>query len=61
MGTRTALRTALGEVAAWWAALFVLWLMLISTIAPLELTVGAAVSLLGAVTARGARRAVHDG
>jgi hypothetical protein len=61
MRPRTALRAALGEVAAWWAALFVLWLMLISTIAPLELSVGAAVSLLGALAARGARRAVHDG
>jgi len=51
---------ASGEVTVWWAALFALWLVLISTVDPLELLVGAAVSLLGALAARAGRRAVHD-
>ncbi|KIF66601.1 hypothetical protein HY68_32090 [Streptomyces sp. AcH 505] len=46
------------ELAAWWAALLVLWLMLISAVTPLEWAVGSAVALLGAVGACGARRAV---
>jgi hypothetical protein len=57
MNGRTALRTAL-EVMAWWAALAVLWLVLISTVDTLELIVGASVAFVGAVAARGARRAV---
>jgi hypothetical protein len=50
-------RTAL-EVLAWWAALALLWLILISAVDTLELIVGAAVALVGAVAAWGARRAV---
>ncbi|MEU9209812.1 hypothetical protein AB0D27_18135 [Streptomyces sp. NPDC048415] len=53
----TAPRTAL-EVLAWWAALALLWLVLISAVDTLELIVGAAVALVGAVAAWGARRAV---
>ncbi|WP_223735924.1 hypothetical protein [Streptomyces purpurogeneiscleroticus] len=48
------------EVAVWWAALFALWLFLISTVDALELLVGAAVSLVGAAAAAAARRAVTD-
>lgn len=46
------------ELAVWWLALLVLWLMLISTVYPLEVLVGAAAALLAAVAATGARRAV---
>ncbi|GAA0441199.1 MULTISPECIES: hypothetical protein [Streptomyces] len=48
------------EVAVWWAALLALWTVLISTVDTLELLVGAAVSLVGAVAAGAARRAVTD-
>ncbi|KIF73008.1 hypothetical protein QR77_01370 [Streptomyces sp. 150FB] len=48
------------EVAAWWVALFVLWLMLISTVDTLEVIVGASVALLGALGAWRARRAVAE-
>ncbi|MFF0065972.1 hypothetical protein ACFYRC_31420 [Streptomyces sp. NPDC005279] len=48
------------ELVAWWVALFVLWLMLISTIDALEVIVGTAVALVGAVAACAARRAVRD-
>ncbi|MEU8980829.1 hypothetical protein ACFWOX_15570 [Streptomyces sp. NPDC058467] len=54
---RAALRSAL-EVLAWWAALAVLWLVLISTVDTLELIVGAAAALVCAVAAWRARRAV---
>ncbi|MFD4623808.1 hypothetical protein [Streptomyces sp. NPDC058475] len=54
---RAALRGAL-EVLAWWAALAVLWLVLISTVDTLELIVGAAAALVCAVAAWRARRAV---
>jgi uncharacterized BrkB/YihY/UPF0761 family membrane protein len=57
MNRRTTLRAVL-EVLAWWAALTLLWLVLISTVDTLELVVGAAAALVGAVAARGARRAV---
>ncbi|TPQ18009.1 hypothetical protein [Streptomyces sporangiiformans] len=49
---------ALFEVLAWWAVLAVLWLVLISVVDALELVLGAAVALVGAVAARAARRAV---
>jgi hypothetical protein len=55
----SALRASV-EVTAWWAALFALWLVLISTVDPLELLVGAAVTLPAALAARAGRRAVHD-
>ncbi|MCV2460692.1 hypothetical protein OEB94_15530 [Streptomyces sp. ICN988] len=49
---------AVAEVAAWWVPLTALWLVLVSTVDPLELAVGAGASALTAVVARGARRAV---
>ena len=57
-GRTTLLATA--ELLAWWAALAVLWLVLISTVDTLELAVGAAVTGLGALAARAARRAVGE-
>ncbi|MFI7498381.1 hypothetical protein ACIBVL_07640 [Streptomyces sp. NPDC049687] len=59
MHRRTALLT-LGELLAWWAALALLWLLLISTVDPLELAVGAGASAVAALAARAARRAVTD-
>jgi hypothetical protein len=58
MNRRAALWGAL-EVLAWWAALAVLWLVLISTVDTLELVVGAAAALVGALAAGAARRAVR--
>ncbi|MGP4045796.1 hypothetical protein [Streptomyces sp. 2A115] len=55
---RATLFRALLEVLGWWAALAVLWLMFISAVDTLELAVGAAASLLGAIAASAARRAV---
>ncbi|MEU7211098.1 hypothetical protein AB0B06_22130 [Streptomyces sp. NPDC044989] len=49
---------AVAEVVAWWVPLTALWLVLVSTVDPLELAVGAGASALTAVVARGARRAV---
>ncbi|MGW4276277.1 hypothetical protein ACWEGQ_28870 [Streptomyces seoulensis] len=57
MRARSALLAA-GEVALWWAALLVLWLMLISTVYPLEWAVGAGAAGVGALVARAGRRAV---
>ncbi|MFE5812460.1 hypothetical protein ACFQ6S_03440 [Streptomyces sp. NPDC056479] len=57
MYRRTALFTA-AEFLAWWAGLAVLWLVLISTVDILELTVGAGVAGLAALAAVAARRAV---
>jgi hypothetical protein len=48
-------RTA--EVLAWWVGLTGLWLVLITTVDPLETAVGAAVALVAAVAARAAREA----
>ncbi|POX47153.1 hypothetical protein C3489_30340 [Streptomyces sp. Ru71] len=59
MDRRTTLR-ATGELLAWWAALAVLWLVLISTVYPLELAVGGGAAAVGALAARAARRAVND-
>ncbi|MEU3841300.1 hypothetical protein AB0E88_14865 [Streptomyces sp. NPDC028635] len=59
MRTRTALGAA-GELLAWWAALAVLWLMLISAVYPLEFAVGGGAAAVGAVAARAARRAVTE-
>ncbi|NEB09873.1 hypothetical protein G3I32_13530 [Streptomyces coelicoflavus] len=55
-GRRTLL--AVAEVAAWWVPLAALWLVLVSTVDPLELAVGAGASAVTAFVARGARRAV---
>jgi hypothetical protein len=49
---------AVGEVTAWWAALLAAYLVLIGTVDGLEVLVGAGCALLGALTARAARRAV---
>ncbi|MER6166968.1 hypothetical protein [Streptomyces violaceorubidus] len=49
---------AVAEVAAWWVPLAALWLVLVSTLDPLELAVGAGASAVAAFVARGARRAV---
>ncbi|MBY8869425.1 MULTISPECIES: hypothetical protein [Streptomyces] len=57
MKARSAL-LALGEVVLWWAALVVLWLMLISTVYTLEWAVGAGAAGVGAIVARIGRRAV---
>ncbi|WP_181765170.1 hypothetical protein [Streptomyces albidus (ex Kaewkla and Franco 2022)] len=52
---------ALPEVLAWWVALTGLWLVLISTVDRVELTVGALAALVAAFGARAARRAVRRG
>ncbi|MFK4144732.1 hypothetical protein [Streptomyces sp. NPDC004065] len=57
MNPRTSLLAA-GEVLAWWAALVLLWLTLISTVDTLEWVVGACAAGLGALAARAGRRAV---
>ncbi|MGW9027460.1 hypothetical protein ACWGQ5_25475 [Streptomyces sp. NPDC055722] len=57
MTARTTLRAGL-EVLGWWAGLTVLWLVLISTVDPLEWVVGASSALVAALAARAARRAV---
>ncbi|MGW2719205.1 hypothetical protein [Streptomyces sp. NPDC001492] len=57
MTPRTALFTVV-ELLGWWIALGLLWLVLISTVDTLELLVGAGCAGVGAVAARGARRAV---
>jgi hypothetical protein len=49
---------AVGEILAWWAALVVLWLMLISAVHTLEWVVGACAAGVGAPAARAGRRAV---
>ncbi|MFF2364555.1 hypothetical protein ACFVU0_17855 [Streptomyces sp. NPDC058122] len=46
------------EVLAWQVALSALWLVLISTVEPLEVYVGLGCALVGAVAAVAARRAV---
>jgi hypothetical protein len=48
------------ELAAWWAVLVVLWLMLIGVVDWTEWAVGVPAALLGAFAARGARRAVKE-
>ncbi|MGW0710678.1 hypothetical protein ACWD4G_32770 [Streptomyces sp. NPDC002643] len=57
MARRTVL-VALGELAVWWTGLLLLWLVLISTVDPLELLVGTGIALAGAVAARAGRRVV---
>ncbi|MFJ8029294.1 MULTISPECIES: hypothetical protein [unclassified Streptomyces] len=61
MTRRPAGRTALlaaAELLAWWAALALLWLVLVSTVDTLERIVGASCAALGALLARAGRRAV---
>lgn len=57
MNRRTTLLAA-AEFLAWWAALAVLWLVLITAVDTLELAVGASVAGLSALAAVAARRAV---
>ncbi|MFE9443679.1 hypothetical protein ACFYO2_32945 [Streptomyces sp. NPDC006602] len=57
MTPRATLRAA-AELLSWWAALAVLWLVVISAVDTLELAVGAGAAALGALAARAARRAV---
>ena len=47
------------ELIGWWAPLFLIYLVFISTLSPLELFVGAAVSALAAVGACAIHRAVR--
>ncbi|MES4887958.1 hypothetical protein [Streptomyces sp. NPDC096012] len=49
---------AVGELLAWWVALALLWLVLITTVDTLERIVGAGCAALGALLARAGRRAV---
>ncbi|MFS4096946.1 hypothetical protein [Streptomyces sp. AF1A] len=61
MTRRTAPRTvllALGELLAYWAALTVLWLVLITSVHPLEWALGGCAAAAGALLARAGRRAV---
>ncbi|WP_328420221.1 hypothetical protein [Streptomyces sp. NBC_00443] len=57
MDRRTTLLAA-AELLAWWAALTVLWLTLVTTVDTLELAVGAGVAGVAALAAVAARRAV---
>jgi hypothetical protein len=47
------------NVLLWWGLLFVLYVVLISSVSPLELMVGAGFALLGAAAAEALRRAEH--
>ncbi|GGV14174.1 hypothetical protein GCM10010260_61650 [Streptomyces filipinensis] len=61
MTPRTAPRTALlalAELLAWWGALALLWLVLITSVDTLERIVGAGAAAVGALLARAGRRAV---
>ncbi|MGW4565902.1 hypothetical protein ACWEN3_26985 [Streptomyces sp. NPDC004561] len=61
MNRRTAPRTvllAVGELLAWWVALTVLWLVLITPVYTLEWVVGGSCAAAGALLARAGRRAV---
>lgn len=57
MDRRTTLLAA-AEFLAWWTALAVLWLVLVSAVDTLELAVGAGVAGVAALAAVAARRAV---
>ncbi|MFI6764829.1 hypothetical protein [Streptomyces sp. NPDC050355] len=48
---------ACAELIGWWAALTLLWIVLIGPVDALEWLVGAAAGLIAAGAARGARRA----
>jgi len=55
----TGAAAAVAEVLVWWALLSALWLVLISTVDPVESCVGAGAALVAALGARAARRAVR--
>lgn len=57
--TRRAALLAGAELLAWWAALLVLWLILVTAVDALELAVGTGVAALGALAATAVRRAVR--
>ncbi|MGW7203209.1 hypothetical protein [Streptomyces sp. NPDC054837] len=57
MDRRTTLLTA-AEILAWWAALTVLWLVLVSAVDTLEFVVGTAAAAVAALAATAARRVV---
>jgi multisubunit Na+/H+ antiporter MnhE subunit len=48
------------EVLVWWVVLAGLWVVSVSTVDPAEIVVGVVVALVGAVAARGARRAGRE-
>ncbi|HEY3482891.1 MAG TPA: Na+/H+ antiporter subunit E [Streptomyces sp.] len=56
--TRGAVVTAV-SLLTWWGLLFVLYLVCVSTVPPMEVVVGAAAALLGALAAEALRRAEH--
>lgn len=56
--TRGAVVTAV-SLLTWWGLLFVLYLVCVSTVPPMEVVVGAATALLGALAAEALRRAEH--
>lgn len=51
---------AIAEVAAWWAGLTGMYVVLISTVDPVELAVGGGAALLAGIAGRAARRAVGE-
>ncbi|MFF5475816.1 hypothetical protein ACFY5C_00455 [Streptomyces sp. NPDC012935] len=57
MDRRTTLLAA-AEFLAWWVALALLWLILVTAVDTLELAVGAGVAGMAALAAVAARRAV---
>ncbi|MEU6348545.1 hypothetical protein ABZ896_04375 [Streptomyces sp. NPDC047072] len=57
MNRRTTL-LATAELLAWWTGIAALWLVLVSTVDVLEVSVGAGCAAAGALAARAARRAV---
>ena len=59
LGTGRRMTFLAAEVLLWWLLLGALWLVLISTVDALEVLVGSACALTGAVAAVAARRAVN--
>ncbi|MER6038114.1 MULTISPECIES: hypothetical protein [unclassified Streptomyces] len=57
-GTPRTVLLALAELLAWWTALALLWLVLITSVDTLERIVGASAAAVGALLARAGRRAV---
>jgi hypothetical protein len=57
MDRRTTLLTA-AEILAWWTALTVLWLVLVSAVDTPEFVVGTAAAAVAALAATAARRVV---
>ncbi|MGW1835100.1 hypothetical protein [Streptomyces sp. NPDC002067] len=49
-----------GELLCWWAALTLVWSVLVGTLDTLEWLVGAGAGAVAAVAARGARRVAGD-